>query len=129
MSRRQQRLLAAIGETFIPPRHPGDWHGGDRTSFAIMQEYYGRGPWFMRFAFMSAAWLVNLTPLLLIGQPHTFVGLTPELRLRHINRFARMFPFSLVFAPLRAFLAVTIYARPDAIAETGYHNLGKRRSA
>jgi hypothetical protein len=126
MRTQQIQLLSAIGETFIPPRRPGDWHGGDRTSMAIIIDYYSRGPWFMRLAFVAAGVLINLTPPLLLGKLSTFCRLSPELRERHLNRFARTMPFALVFAPLRAFLALAIYSRPDAIAETGYHNRGKQ---
>jgi len=120
------QLLSAIGETFAPPRHEGDWHGGDKNSMAIVLDYYRHAPWFMRFAFLIASYVIDVCPLFVIGKPHLFRNMALADRERYLNRFARTMPFAIAFAPLRAFLALAIYSRADAVAETGYHNNGRR---
>ena len=120
-----KKILAALGATFLPPRHPGDWHGGDATSVAIITEFTGRAPWWMRIAFSGGLLLVNVCPLFVIGTPRTFLGLDEATRLRYLNRFVRQPPFALLFAPLRAVLGICIYARPDAMKEIGYSNAGR----
>jgi hypothetical protein len=121
----RSRMLAALGATFVPPRFAGDWHGGDPTSVAMMHEFMGRAPWWVRLAFVLPLFVIQLAPLLLIGKPRTFLGLTDADRLRYLNKFCRQPPFAVIFAPLRALLGICIYARPDAIAEIGYSNAGR----
>lgn len=120
----RRRVLAALGATFLPPRFAGDWHGGDTTSVAMMEEFTGRAPTWMQLGFILPLIVFNFAPLLVIGKARTFLGLSEEDRLLYLNRFCRRTPFSLIFAPLRAVLGMCIYARPDAMAEIGYTNEG-----
>ena len=120
-----KRLFSAAASTFLPPRYQGDWHGGDATSMAIIEEYMRRSPWWMFFALAVGLHVLNVSPLILIGKPRSFLSLNEDERLACLTKFSRTMPFALIFAPVRAIFGICIYARPDAIAEIGYSNAGK----
>lgn len=116
-------IYRAVGETFLPPTKPGDWHGGDDITLHMAERFYRSAPGFLRLAFFLAAWLFELAPIL-FGYFSRFSRLPAARRLKHMLHYGRTFPFALAFAPLRPFIGMSAYSRPDALAETGYSHIG-----
>jgi hypothetical protein len=106
---------------------PGDWHGGDDVSLSIAERFGRAAPWYLRFAFVSALWVLEFSPPLLSLRFKRFSSLDREERLKHLKRFSTEMPFAIVFAPLRPFMSIAAYSRPDVMAAIGYSNRGLKR--